>query len=71
MRFDKYKGYNDDIKYKEGVLTVLETLLEEVRDLKAILTPKEIETVVEPVIEVKKAPKPKKKKEVIKDATNN
>lgn len=60
MKIDKYRGYNDEMKYKEGVLTLLESLVEEVKTIKELMPKEIVEPVVEPVKKIKKAPKAKK-----------
>ena len=69
MRLNKYQGYTDEYKYKEGTLYCLEEILSELKDIRELLSPKVEKPVVEPVNEeikeVKKAPRTRKKKEVV------
>lgn len=67
MKLDNYRGYNDEMKYKEGVLTLLEELLNEVKELRQLVTPPVIETPVEPVKEVIEEVKPKAKRKTKKE----
>ena len=69
MRLNKYQGYTDEYKYKEGTLYCLEEILSELKAIKVLLEPKTEKPVVEPlneeIKEVKKTPKTRKKKEVV------
>lgn len=58
MKLDRYKGYNDDMKYKEGVLTLLEKIIE-LLDRDCSYDARKIK---EEILEEKVVKKPRKKK---------
>lgn len=62
MKIDKYKGYNDDSRYKEGVITLLEEILERLPKIEKL---EEKEALAEVINTLEKKTKTRKKKEEV------